>query len=336
MGDSKCLKGPSTAARSKCSNAGTLVWKSCPKTKDEQVQNPPAPPSAPPKSAPKKTTPVLKGCDERTKAECEATPSLSKTKKCVWDATPDGYASCHAVAVTPNAPAPPSAPPKSAPKKTTPVPPSSPPPPPQASPKEKSEPAPKSSTSDDNGAVACDKIPGMRAATKAENQYCHRFKSQANCRADAECRWISLAAKSGGNKMCKPKCHKSDKNDDNSPQQAPAPPAQQSEDGNSTDQSQDDAPAPPVQQSGQGIKGCFDRTKDDCETSSGLSSSNKCEWDDEAGYCKAVKRAEASKRPKPCFARSNEECTASPSPLKSKKCMWENDACKSVAARRLI
>merc|ERR1711871_1422560 len=92
--DNTCLDGPSTAARSKCSNDGTLAWKSCPKKAEAAYSEAPKPPPAPPKAQP-----VLKGCDERSKAECEATPSLSKTKKCVWDATSDGYASCHAVSI---------------------------------------------------------------------------------------------------------------------------------------------------------------------------------------------------------------------------------------------
>merc|ERR1712178_85455 len=38
------------------------------------------------------------------------------------------------------------------------------------------------------GAVACNKVPGMRSSTKEENQHCHQLKGKGKCMADSECR----------------------------------------------------------------------------------------------------------------------------------------------------
>merc|ERR1711871_1243478 len=338
--DNTCLDGPSTAARSKCSNDGTLVWKSCPKKAEAAYSEAPKPPPAPPKAQP-----VLKGCDERSKAECEATPSLSKTKKCVWDATSDGYASCHAVSIEQSKPTPP--------------------PQPELNVSDtKDEPA--KADAGGNADLACNKMPGMRSSTKEENQHCHQYKGENKCVADSQCRWLSLAAKSGGQKMCKPKCHREEGRTNATEENEPAeqePAAQETNttgsgddtsssstgSGDDTSSSSDDvsnseqteeqesAEPPPPPQANSGQKGCFDRSKQECESSSGMSAKNKCVWDAAGKYCKAVVNPNGpTAKPKPCFSRSEDECTATPSPLRTKVCQWKNGSCSSVAKRRLI
>merc|ERR1712178_487085 len=88
------------------------------------------------------------------------------------------------------------------------------------------------------GAVACNKVPGMRSSTKEENQHCHQLKGKGKCMADSECRWVNLAAGSGGEKMCKPKCHRKEgstnASEENEPVSDQEPAAQETDTTNST------------------------------------------------------------------------------------------------------